>query len=438
MFANEGLELWERAKKVIPGGNGLLSKRPERHLPDLWPTYYSHAEGVDIWDLEGNKYVDVSYMGIGTVVLGYCDKDVDNAVKTVIDKGINTTLNAPEELYLAERLLELNPFAGGVKFARSGAEAMAIAVRIARAYTGREKIAFSGYHGWSDWYLAANIADENNLSGHLLSGLGPAGVPKQLLNTALPFKYNNAEDLKKLLNTHSDIGVIVIEGARYDLPSEEFIEAINEEAQKRNIVVICDEITSGMRVSDGGVYKTISLNPDIVVFGKGLGNGYAISAIVGKQDVMSAAQDTFISSTFWTERVGFAAALATLTKICDNKVWESLMKKGEMVSKGWLTIARKHSLKIKVTDFKPLVSMKFEYGEDNIYIETFMVQEMLKRGYLAASCFYVSYSHTDEIINKYLNELDEVFEIMAKHIADGTVKKALETRVKEQGFKRLN
>lgn len=231
---NAGIRLWHRAVKSIPGGNGLLSKRPERYAPDIWPTYFSRAKGVEIWDLDGNRYIDMAQMGIGTAILGYCDEDVNNAVKDAVNNSVNTTLNAPEEVYLAERLLELNPFAGGVKFARCGGESMAIAVRIARAYSGKDKIAFSGYHGWSDWYLAANLHGEGNLSDHLLPGLKPKGVPKGLKNSVFPFKYNNIEELNEIVK-REDIGVIAIEGARYDFPTKEFLDNIQRIAKEKRL-----------------------------------------------------------------------------------------------------------------------------------------------------------------------------------------------------------
>jgi len=433
---NRGIDLWKRAIKAIPGGNGLLSKRPERYAPDIWPIYFSHTKGVEIWDMEGNKYIDMAQMGIGTAILGYNDNEVNNAVKDIIDKGVNATLNAPEELYLAEKLLELNPFAGGVKFARTGGEAMAIAVRIARAYSGRDKIAFSGYHGWSDWYLAANITDEDNLSDHLLPGLKPKGVPKGLKNTAFPFKYNSIEELHEIVN-REDIGVIVIEGARYDFPTKEFLESIQKIGREQNIVIVLDEITSGWRMTDGGVYKLYDFEPDIVVYGKAMGNGFAISAIVGKKEIMNEAQETFISSTFWTERVGFAAALKTIEKLIDNRVWEHLIRLGNQIGEGWQELARKHGLKLHITDFKPLITFKFDYDDKNSALYTLFIQEMLKRGYLASNSIYISYAHSEEIVKKYLKEVDDVFEMIADALKNNTIEEKLETSIRDEGFKRL-
>jgi glutamate-1-semialdehyde 2,1-aminomutase len=435
---NSGGHMWDRAVKVIAGGNGLLSKRPDRYAPDIWPVYFSRAKGVEIWDLDGNKYFDMAQMGIGTAILGYSNPEVNAAVTEAIEGGINTTLNAPEEVYLAEKLLELNRFAGGVKFARTGGEAMAIAVRIARVYSGREKVAFSGYHGWCDWYLAANLNDENNLSEHLLPGLSPHGVPKGLAGTALPFQYNNLEALESVVSKHGDIGVIVIEGARYDFPRPEFLDGIERIAKEHNIVVVVDEITSGWRMTDGGVYKLSGFSPDIVVHGKAMGNGFAISAVVGKAEVMSAAQDTFISSTFWTERVGFTAALKTIEILTRERVWEHLIRVGLKIGEGWEALAGKHGLKLHVTDFKPLITMKFDYENQNSAIATLFTQEMLKRGYLAATSVYVSFSHTDEIVEQYFNAVDEVFSIMADAVNSNSVEEKLETKVKDEGFKRLS
>lgn len=432
----KGIKLWQRAIKTIPGGNGLLSKRPDRYAPDIWPTYFSKAKGVEIWDIEGGKYIDMAQMGIGTAILGYSHSEVNQAVKDAVDDCVNSTLNAPEEVFLAEKLLDLNPFAGGVKFARTGSEAMAIAVRIARAYSGKDKIAFSGYHGWSDWYLAANLESDSNLSDHLLPGLKPKGVPIALCGSIIPFTYNNVEDLEALAEDE-DIGVIVIEGARYDFPTPEFISSVQRIAVDKNAVVVVDEITSGWRMTDGGVYKLNGLNPDIVVYGKGMGNGFAISAVIGKKEVMDQAQETFISGTFWTERIGFAAALMTIEILVREKVWEHLIAIGTKIGNGWELLAEKHGLNLTITDFKPLITMKFDYGELNSAIVTLFTQEMLKRGYIAASSIYVSYAHNEEIVEEYLESVDEVFGIMADAITNNSISEKLETSIRDEGFKRL-
>ena len=437
-MSGSGKKLWKKALNIIPGGNGLLSKRPDRYGKDIWPTYFSKAKGCYIWDLDGNKYIDMTQNGIGTAILGYADDDVNQSVINAVNNGVNTTLNAPEEVELAQKLLELNPTMGGVKFARGGGEAMSLAVRIARTHTKFDKVVFSGYHGWTDWYLATNLSSESNLDEHLLPGLEPSGVPSGLSGTAFPFKYDDINDFKRLLEQHDDIGVIVLEGARYDLPSADFLKTIDIESKRKDIIVIVDEITSGLRMSESGVYRLFDFDPDIAVYGKALGNGFAISAVVGKKEVMDSAQNTFISSTMWTERVGFVAGLATLNKLTAFSVHKHLVEVGTHIGNGWSELAKKYELDISITDYKPLITFKLNYGEANNPIATLFIQEMLKRGYLASTSLYVTYAHTIEIANKYLESVNEVFEIMSDAINNNKVLDLLETEVRTDMFKRLN
>jgi glutamate-1-semialdehyde aminotransferase len=350
---------------------------------------------------------------------------------------VNCTLNSPEEVLLAEKLIELNPFAGSVRFARSGGEAMAIAIRIARAYTGKDKVLFSGYHGWCDWYLATNLGGKDGLNEHLIPGLNTTGVPSGLANTAVPFSYNDLDNFEKTVKENPDAGVICIEGARYDFPKKDFLDSITYIAKKYNMVIVSDEITSGWRMTDGGVYKLNGFNPDIVVYAKAMGGGYAISAVVGSENVMHSAQDTFMSSTMWTERVGFTAALATINILTRDKVWEHLIKIGNQIGDGWLKLAKKHNIDLTVTDFKPLITMKLNYGDRNQALITLFIQEMLFRGYLAATSVYVSYAHSNEIIQKYLVAVDECFEIMSTAIENNNENKILKTKIRSDSFKRI-
>tara|TARA_B110000003_G_scaffold276570_1_gene323986 strand:+ start:2956 stop:4281 length:1326 start_codon:yes stop_codon:yes gene_type:complete len=429
--------MWSRAITAIPGGNGLLSKRPDRYAPDLWPSYFTKATGVNVVDLDGNTFIDMAQMGIGSAILGYANSELNTAVTEAINNGVNCTLNAPEEVLLAEKLLELNPFAGGVRFAKSGGEAMAMAIRIARAKSGKDKVLFSGYHGWCDWYLATNLSNKDGLKEHLIPGLSTSGVPSGLADTAVPFTYNDIESLEKTVQANPDAGVICIEGARYDFPSKDFLDAVSGLAKKHQMVVVSDEITSGWRMIDGGVYKINGFEPDIVVYAKAMGGGFAISAVVGAGDVMHSAQDTFMSSTMWTERVGFVAALKTIEILTREKVWEHLIKIGEQIGDGWLLLAEKHGLKITVSDFKPLITMKLHYGSRNQALVTLFIQEMLVRGYLAATSVYVSYAHDERIVKDYLIAVDECFLILSKAIESCSEDVLLNTRIRSDSFNRL-
>lgn len=431
----KGIALWDKAKTIIPGGNQLLSKRAERFLPGGWPSYFAKAKGVRVKDLDGNTYIDMSIMGVGTCVLGYADPDVNRAVKKVIDSGSMCTLNSPEEVELTELLLKLHPWAGMARFARSGGEAMAIAVRIARAHTKKDTIAFCGYHGWHDWYLSANLADKKNLDGQLLPGLDPLGVPRALKGTSLPFRYNHIEELEEIVKA-GNVGVIVIEPVREHEPENNFLEDIQSIAKKIGAVLIVDEITTGWRMRVGGVYDCYGVTPDIVVYAKAMSNGFPMAAIVGKKHIMDAAQDSFISSTSWTERVGPAAAIATIKKLKTKNVPSHLISIGNLITKGWSELAKKHSLPIETMGIPPLASFSFDNPQKKL-LHTLFTQEMLKRGFLASKSVYVSYAHTKEHVEKYMNHTDVAFGLIKKALAANTVERLLKGPIASDEFRRL-
>jgi glutamate-1-semialdehyde aminotransferase len=434
----KGQNLYNKAKKIIPGGTMLLSKRPEMFLPDYWPSYYSKAKGCEIWDLDNKKYYDCSIMGIGTNTLGYGNSEVDKAVKRALRSGNMSTLNCPEEVYLAEKLIEINPWAQMVRFARTGGEANAIAVRIARAASGKDKVAVCGYHGWHDWYLSVNHnTSGENLNQHLLPGLEPNGVPQELKNTVYPFEYNNYEMLLNITN-NNDIGVIKMEVVRNCYPEDNFLLKVRELATKKNIVLIFDECTSGFRETYGGIYKKFNVEPDLAMYGKTLGNGYAITAVVGKREIMEFAQKTFISSTFWTERIGPSAGLKTLDIMKKEKSWEVITKIGKQVQKKWREIANKHDLKIEINGIPALSTFSFNYSNAAEF-KTFLTQEFLKKGFLGSTSFYASLVHTDKILNKYFEVLDEIFFEVSNCVLDKkTIKDLLKSPTAHSGFKRLN
>jgi len=435
--SEKGIELWEKAKTIIPGGNQLLSKRSEKFLPGLWPSYYKRAKGCEVWCLDGKHYYDFAQMGVGSCVLGYADDDVNNAVKSAIDNGSMCTLNSHEEVELAEILIEIHPWSDMARFARTGGEACAIAVRIGRAASGKSKVAFCGYHGWYDWYLSANISNDTNLNEQLLPGLAPLGVPKELANTALPFNYNSLDELERLIAVHGkEIGVIILESQRSTPPEKDFLEGVRDMANKIGAVLIFDEITSGFRINYGGIHLSYGAEPDIAIFGKALGNGFPISAIIGKKEVMEHAQDTFISSTFWTERIGFVAAIATLRKMKKKSVQKQLIHFGEKINHGWRKLAEKYGIDIHISGIPPLTHLSFA-GENSLEIQTLYTQEMLEKGYLLGSAVYTTYAYTDEIINKFISDSDSVFCKIRDAIASGNIKHFLKGDVIHAGFKRL-
>lgn len=431
-----GEKLWKRAKRLIPGGNMLLSKRAEMFLPDQWPAYFSRAKGCRVWDLDGREYIDVSIMGIGPNTLGYGHPEVDEAVRKVIDTGNVSTFNCPEEVYLAEKLMEMHPWAEMARFARTGGEGDAIAIRIARAASGKDGVAFCGYHGWHDWYLAANLGDERNLAGHLLPGLEPKGVPAKLRGTVFPFNYNKFDELDALVRDH-EIGVIMMEVSRNKGPEDNFLQKIRKLASDRGIVLIFDECTSGFRQTFGGLHKLYGVEPDMALFSKALGNGYAISAVIGRRAVMEAAQSTFISSTFWTERIGPTAALKTLEVMERVKSWEVITKTGLQIRAGWQKLADKHGLGIEHWGLPALTGFTIKSPNALAY-KTLITQEMLAKGYLAANSVYVCIDHTPEILTGYFEALDPIFGTLKECEEGRDVMKLLKGPVCHSGFKRLN
>ena len=430
-------ELYKKAKTLIPGGTQLLSKRPEMFLPDLWPAYYSKSKGCQIWDLDDNQYTDMSYMGIGSCILGYAEESVNSAVKEAVDCGNMTTLNAPQEVELAELLCELHPWADKVRYARSGGESMAVAVRIARAKTQKDVVLFCGYHGWHDWYLAANLADDAALDGHLIPGLSPRGVPRGLKGTSFPFKYNDVDSFLKLFEEHKEnIAAIVMEPLRNVYPQKEFIDTIAEKTKSIGAVLIVDEITAGWRLNVGGAHLILDIQPDIAVFGKAISNGFPMGAIIGTKEVMDSAQETFISSTYWTDRIGFTASIATIKKLQQESVIEHLNQIGKEIQEGWSRLAKKHQLPIHVDGIYPLGHFAFEHKEA-LLLKTLFTKLMLEKGFLAITAFYASYAQKSTDIEAYLNAVDEVFELLSKYIKEDDISSHLTTPVCHSGFSRL-
>ncbi|NTV02682.1 MAG: aminotransferase class III-fold pyridoxal phosphate-dependent enzyme [Chlorobiaceae bacterium] len=428
-----GVSLYGKAKSLIPGGTQLLSKRPEMFAPDVWPSYYSKAKGCRVWDLDGREFIDMSIMAVGACILGYADDEVDDAVVGALRAGVSSSLNCPEEVKLAEALIELHPWFGMMRYARSGGEAMGMAVRIARAYSKRDTVLFSGYHGWNDWYLAANLADENGLDGQLMPGLEPNGVPRGLAGTAIPFDANNIESLReKVRGQENRIAAIVIEPARGEDAPAGYLKALRELASEIGAVLVFDEITSGFRMCAGGIHRSYGVSPDIAVMAKSMANGYAMAVVMGIEKVMQASQTTFISSTNWTDRIGPVAALATLRKYQREDAAARLIATGNRVKEIWRNCADAHGLGISVSGLPTLAAFAFQSPEP-AKLNTLFTIEMLKRGILGFRQCKASLAHGTAELDQYRQAVDEVFGIIA-HDREAA---GLATPVHHSGFQRL-
>lgn len=433
---SKGQKIWRRAKQVIPGGNMLLSKRPEMFLPDQWPAYFESARGCCLQDLDGKDFVDMSLMGVGTNILGYSHAEVDEAVLIAVQKGNMSTLNCAEEVYLAEKLISMHPWSAMARFARSGGEANSIAIRIARAASGRPGVAFCGYHGWHDWYLAANHNSEDALDSHLLSGLSPEGVPKSLKNTSFPFRYGDMDALEEIVR-NNDIGVIKMEVVRDKDANPHFLNEVRLLANRENIVLVFDECTSGFRETFGGIHKKYEVEPDIAMFGKALGNGYAVTAILGKKHVMECAQKTFISSTFWTERIGSVAALKTLEVMEREKTWNKITNLGIYLRRKLTFACDKNDLPIYFSGIPALTRFSFGTERELLY-KSLITKNMLSQGYLASNMVYLSAAHSEEIIDKYVEAISPTLRLIKEAETGVEIEHLIEGKICHSGFERLN
>ncbi len=433
-------QLYRRAKSMIPGGTQLLSKRPEMFAPERWPAYYQSARGCDITDLDGNVYLDMSTNGIGACLLGYADPDVTATVVRRVQDGSMCSLNPPDEVELAELLLELHPWSEQVRYQRTGGEAMAVAVRLARAATGRDLVAFCGYHGWHDWYLAANRTTDGLVDGlreHLLPGLPPNGVPTQLAGTAVPFAYNNIDQLLKIVGEHGHVlAAVVMEPTRSVDPQPGFLEGVRECCDRVGAALVIDEITAGWRFTLGGAHLRYGLDPDIAVFAKSLGNGHPMAAVLGRSRFMQAAQSSFISSSYWTEAVGPAAALATVRKLQQTDAPAHLQRIGTLWREGLQALAEKHGVPLKTAGHPALSSLAFDHPA-NVALTTLWTVRMLDKSILAGAGFYPTLAHQPCHLERFLAAADEVFAEQAEAIRLKDIEQRIGSPLKHTGFARL-
>ena len=431
-------KLYEHAKERIPGGTQLLSKRPEMHAPEQWPGYFREARGCETWDLDGRHYYDMSSNSVGACLLGFCDPDVTRAVKRRLHLGSISTLNCPEEVELADRMCEIHPWAEQVRFTRGGGEAMAVAVRIARATTDRSMVAVCGYHGWHDWYLAANLGEADALRGHLLPGLEPMGVPVELRGNTVTFTYSNREGFQAIIDRYGDrLAAVVMEPCRHCAPSPGFLEFVRDGARSHGALLVFDEVSIGWRLVYGGAHLKFGVYPDLAGFAKAMGNGHPIGAVIGTKQAMAGAHKSFISSTYWTEGIGPAAALATLEKMKRIDVPAHTQRIGKKVQKHWKDLARKHGLPVVVHDSWPCLArfrFEHEWGEG---LRTLYTQLMLERGILAGCGLCVTLAHTDGIADMYGTAIDEVFGEIARALSAGRARRMLKGPVAHGTFRRL-
>lgn len=433
----EGVQaLYREAKSLIPGGTQLLSKRPEMFAPEQWPAYYEQAIGCELIDTDGRRFIDMSHCGILSCLLGFADPDVNAAVNRRVNLGNMATQQTTDEVELARLLIEIHPWAQQARFTRSGGEAMSVAVRIARAATGRDRLAVCGYHGWHDWYLAANLPGQH-LDAHLLPGLQPTGVPRGLEGTVHTFRYNRLDELDTALQQcGDDLAAIVMEPTRNLDPEPGFLEGVRARADRRGAVLIFDEISCGWRLCLGGAHRLYGVAPDLAVFAKALSNGFAMGAVIGRRESMHAAQDSFISSTYWTEGIGPAAAVAAVKKMKRIDVPAHLARLGTRVLDGWRTLGARHGLAMSISGRPASCNLSFQHPQ-NAALLTLLTTRMLGHGFLACGSCSLTLAHEMDHVERYLAALDQVFAELAAAIAADDISGRLCGPVKHSTFTRL-
>ncbi|WP_379850826.1 aminotransferase class III-fold pyridoxal phosphate-dependent enzyme [Larkinella bovis] len=415
-----GPALWKHAREVISGGTGLLSKRAEMFDQHQWPAYFSKSSGCEVWDMAGRRYLDFAG-GIGAVLLGYADPDVNAAVQRRVLLGSYSSLVNPQEVELADLLLELHPWAGKVRYARGGGDALVQAVRIARAATGKSGIAFCGYHGWHDWYLAANLSDDTALDGHLLPGLEPKGVPRELRGTSVPFRYNDFESFEAALNKlGNNLAGVVMEPMRSQYPQDDFLNRVAARCRESGAVFVVDEVTSGLRYGFPGALSKLGVEPDLAVYAKAMSNGFPFGVVIGRDDIMQKADASFISSSYWTDGVGTAAALAVLKKMKALNAHETVWNKGVAWKEALETIAARYpGCGLLVGGMPVSPSLQFQLGQHSGLVKTRFIAKMLEKGILASSALYLMVAHQDQHIQAFLEAFEQALKELEPEILGG-------------------
>jgi glutamate-1-semialdehyde aminotransferase len=396
---SRSIELFEKSRRFVPSSTQTFSKGWTQYPFGVSPIFLEKADGCFVWDVDGNKFIDWP-MALGPVLLGHNHKPVNAAVKKQIDNGVAFSLPHFKEIELAEALCDIIPCAEMVKFGKNGSDATSGAVRVARAHTGREMIACCGYHGWQDWYIGTTT---RNL-----------GVPRAVKDQTRVFEYNDPGSLQKLFDEHPGrIACVILEPVTLVSPQEGFLEKVNRIAHQNGALVIYDECWTGFRWAPGGAQEFFEVTPDLACFGKALGNGFPISAIVGGKDVMALFDEVFFSFTFGGDMVGIAAALAVLEAIETTGVIGQIWRRGERLIEGFNRVVARHGLQDRVSlagyPPKTFVSFRDEEGKDDLLLKTLVQQEMIKRNSLYAGYHVLSLSHGEDEVSKLLDDYDEIF-----------------------------
>jgi glutamate-1-semialdehyde 2,1-aminomutase len=436
---SSSIALYQRAGELIPGWTQLISRRASQFAAGISPIYAERAKGARFVDVDGNEYIDW-FSAAGAIILGFADDVVDHSVREQIDRGSIFSLNSPLEIELAEELTTTIPSAEMVRYTKGGGEACAVAVRIARGTTGRDKILFCGYHGWHDWYQAANYRADPVSGEFPVAGIEPIGVPRALDGTVMPFQYGDLGMLETLLGEHrGDVAAIMMEPLRSELPETGYLEGVKALAREHGVVLIFDEVSCGWRLSIGGAQEFLGVVPDMAVFAKAMSNGYPMGAVVGSRAVMEPAKRMFISSSYWSDNIGLMAALTTIRELKRRDSEARFREIGEQLRAAMNEAIVASGLDGACTGLYAHPAITLELPDETLRpkVNTLFTQEMARRGVHCHTHFYLSLAHTPEEISSTAEAAAEAFKVIRSGLEAGDVNKLLECDTKKEPFRRL-
>jgi len=403
-------EIYKKALNTIPLASQTFSKSAMNFPKGASPLFFERGMGAYVWDYDGNKYIDY-VSGLMPIILGYCDPDVDRAIKNQLNNGIIFSLPSDLEAQLSEKLTKLIPCAEMVRFGKNGSDVTSAAIRLARAHTGRDRIAVSGYHGWHDWYIGSTVRS--------------LGVPKAVQDLTSKFIFNDPDSLESLLKTDpTSFAAVILEPAGSCEPDEGFLERVRELCDQYGVVLVFDEIVTGFRVDMGGAQKKYGVTPDLAAFGKAMANGMPISAIVGKNEIMKLMDDIFFSGTFGGETLSLAAALATITKlekINAPKVFERTGKSIHNAIQNIITDLRLNDIvSMSGVDWWPRITVEAYEKNSQIEMITLLRQELIEYGIFMGGGFNLSIAHNDKnVISETLYNMNQSFERFSTYLNEG-------------------
>ena len=435
----KSVEVYKRANEVIPGATQLVGRRASMAAAGVSPIYAKSAKGSRFVDIDGNEYIDW-VNALTAVILGHADDVVDDAVKAQIDKGSIFTINSPLEVELAEILIDTIPSAEMVRYTKGGGDACAVAVRIARGVTGRDKILFSGFHGWHDWYQAANFLADPVTGSFPATGVPPIGVPKVLEGTVIPFAEGDLQALEFILDDHKgEVAAIIMEPMRTNEPPEGWLEGVKALAKKRDVVLIFDEVTCGWRIKVGGAQEYTGVIPDMTVHAKGMSNGYPMGCVVGSKEVMGPADEMFISSSYWSDNIGLAASITTINELKRRNSEEKFEEIGLKMIAGLNEAVDSVGIAARVVGLPPYPTIEFDLPDESMdpKVNTLFIQEMARRGvYTTKTTFKATLAHTDEDIKITVDAAEEALGVVMKGL-EGNLDDLLDVEVKKEPFRRF-